>query len=53
MILLMPFNDFVNACYWFQNVGNKDIHDLYVCITKFKDTTSYSFCITNYFVNIG
>ena len=34
----IPVGDFVNTGWRFQNVGKKDMHNLYVCIVKFINT---------------
>ena len=34
----IPVGDFVNTGWRFQNVGKKDMHNLYVCIVKFVNT---------------
>ena len=38
MILQILVEDFVNTSIQIQNVGNKDMHNLYVCIFKFVNT---------------
>ena len=42
-ILSIPVYDFVNNGKWFENVCNKDMHYLYVCIAKFEDSDIW-FC---------
>ena len=31
----IPVGDLTNTGWWFQNVGKKDMHNLYVCIVKY------------------